>query len=187
MQDIVRAKITKKRIPLDIKEICESKDFQAVLLNANDMNVIWVKFKNPGGFYRNQTHIIELKLNTSAHNYPFVSPNVKFVTNILHTNISVFGNICLSILKGKDPENPEGWTEAYSLCSVVQAIFLLLECPNTSSSLNHDAAHLWNSCKSGKLEEQYIDAVDKYYLEKNNKSAIDIFDARYAEDNPKTG
>lgn len=181
LQDAVRAKIAKKRLPSDIKQLCESKEFQAIPAVKDNMGVMWVKFKNSGGFYRNQTHILEIKIGTSAHEYPFTSPHVKFLTPMFHTNVNG-ESICLSILKGKSSNNPEGWTETYNLCSVVQAIFLLLECPNTSSPFNSDASKAWTASREGKLEDQYIEEIDKYYFAHNYKRPIAAFDARYAED-----
>jgi ubiquitin-protein ligase len=176
VKDAVRAKITKKRLPSDIKQICESKDYHAILPNPDDMTVIWVKFKNAGGFYRNQTHVLEIKITTSenTHDYPFTAPHVKFLTPVFHTNING-PSICLSILKGKSADNPEGWTEIYNLCSVVQAIFLLLECPNTGSPWNKDAAVAWVDCKEGREEAAFVKIVDKYYFEHDYKTAIDSF------------
>lgn len=181
IKDTVRAKISKKRIPADIKQICESKEFLTVMAETNNMNVLWVKFHNKQGFYRNQTHVLEIKLNTSAHDYPFSAPHVKFLTPCFHTNVNG-ESICLSILKGKTSENPEGWTETYNLCSVVQAIFLLLECPNTGSPYNSDASRAWTECKQGKLEASYVEIIDKYYFSQNYQGAIDAFDRRFNED-----
>ena len=181
IQAIVRAKIAKKRLPSDIKQLCESKDFQAIPAVADNMNALWVKFKNSGGFYRNQTHVIEIKIGTSAHEYPFTPPNVKFLTPIFHTNIKN-GSICLSILKGKTNENPQGWTEAYNLCSIVQTIFSLLESSNPDSAFDPDASKAWVSTDGGKDEDKYISIIDEYYFKKDYKSVIDQFDQRYKEE-----
>lgn len=178
----VKAKIIEKRIPKDIKQLLESKDFTAVTAIPDNMTCLWVKFKNVDGYYRNQTHVLEIKLDTAAHEYPFTAPNVKFLTPIFHTNVSEHGTICLSILKEKNVNNPEGWTEAYNFCSIIQAIFLLLECPNTASPFNSEASRAWTDSKQGKLEEQYIDVIDKYYMSHNYKNAINEFDRRYDED-----
>jgi ubiquitin-protein ligase len=181
MQSIVRAKIAKKRLPSDIKQLCESKEFQAVHAVADNMSAMWVKFKNTGGFYRNQTHVLEIKIGTSAHEYPFTAPHVKFLTPMFHTNVKN-ESICLSILKEKSVNNPEGWSEVYNLSSVVQAIFLLLELPNTASPYNPDAAKVWITSKQGQLEEYFVGEIDKYYFSHNYQTVIDAFDARYAED-----
>jgi len=168
-------------LPSDIKQLCENKEFQALPAIKDDMKVMWVKFKNTGGFYRNQTHILEMKIGTSAHEYPFTSPHVKFLTPMFHTNVNG-ESICLSILKGKSVDNPEGWTEAYNLCSVVQAIFLLLECPNTSSPFNSAASKAWTASQQGKLEDQYVKEVDAYYFSHDYKSPVARFDERYVEE-----
>lgn len=181
IQSSVRAKISKKRIPADIKQLCESKEFLAIPAVKDNMEVMWVKFKNNGGFYRNQMHVLEIKIGTSSHEYPFTSPHVKFLTPMFHTNVNG-ESICLSILKGKSNDNPEGWTEVYNLCSVVQAIFSLLESSNTGSPFNSEAAKVWTASKFGKLESQYIEAIDKYYFSHNYKTPIKLFDDRYTED-----
>lgn len=181
VQASVRAKIIKKRIPQDVKKMLESKDFDAVLAEPGNMNVIWVRFKNAEGFYRNQMHVLEITLETTAHSYPFTSPNVRFLTPVFHTNISTAGSICLSILKGKSQYNTEGWTESYTLCSTVQSIFLLLENPNTESPFNSDASKAWMDCRQGLDAEKYMAIIDNYYSNQNYQKVLAAFENRYKE------
>lgn len=184
LQARVRTKVTKIRMPKDIRALLESKEYQAVLVNKDHMDKIWVKLKMNGGFYRNQTHIIEIKLNASngTFDYPFTAPLVKFLTPICHVNISYQGSICLSILKGKDKDNDEGWTEACSLVGVIDAIRLLMDVPNIESPWNNAASAIWMASNEGKNEAKFMKETDDYYLSNNYKTAIEEFDLRYAED-----
>lgn len=184
LQDRVREKITKTRMPKDIRALLENKEYQAVLTNKDHMGMIWVKLKMEGGFYRNQTHIIEIKLNASngTFNYPFTAPLVRFLTPMYHVNV-LGGSICLSILKGKADDNGEGWTEACTLVGVIDAIKLLLDVPGIESPWNKEAAVVWMSSNEGKNEAMFIKEADRYYFANNYATFIEEFDLRYAEDN----
>lgn len=184
LQAKVRVKIVKTRLPKDVRALLESKDYQAVLAVKDRMDKIWVKIKIPGGFYRNQTHILEIKLDASngTFDYPFTAPLVKFLTPMYHVNISYNGSICLSILKGKDPKNPEGWTEACSLNGVIDALKLLMDVPEVESPWNKEAAATWMASNEGKNEAKFMKEADYYYSSNNYKTAIEEFDIRYKED-----
>lgn len=185
LQAKVRAKITKTRLPKDVRALLESKEYQAVLAVQDHMGKIWVKFKMTGGFYRNQVHVLEIALDASngTFDYPFTAPLVKFLTPMYHVNISYNGSICLSILKGKDKENPEGWTEACNLGGVISAIMLLMDVPGIESPWNKEAAATWMASSEGKNEAKFMKEADAYYFRENYRTAIEEFDLRYAEDN----
>ncbi len=172
----IQEKITSKRIAKDVKALCESKDFETILYEPDNMEVLWVKFKLGRGYYKNQTHVLEIKLSTSAHKYPITAPNVRFLTPCFHTNVNTQGSICLSILKENDPRNPEAWTIVCTLRAGVQAIFLLLDLPNTESPFNENASKAWTECNFGKDEERYTMIADQYYFSKGYKAVIEEFD-----------
>ncbi|CAN8098903.1 unnamed protein product [Discula destructiva] len=69
--------------------------------------------------------------------YPHAPPAIRFVTPIVHPNISLdTGEICLDLLK-------DAWTPAYSVLQTVRAIRDgLLRYPEVDSPLNIDAAAL---------------------------------------------
>lgn len=184
LQAKVREKVTKIRLPKDVRSLLESKEYQVVPVIKDHMNKIWVKLK-PDGFYRNQTHILEIKLDTenNTFDYPFTAPLVKFLTPMYHVNISDQGSICLSILKGKTKDNPEGWTEACSLSGVIDAIRLLLDVPNVESPWNKEASATWMASNEGKNEAKFMKVADHYYLSGNYKTPIQEFDIRFVEDN----
>jgi ubiquitin-conjugating enzyme E2 D/E len=79
--------------------------------------------------------IFELRINLPAE-YPFSAPVVKFITPIMHANVSSSGNICLDTLNSK-------WTPALTIAKVLLSIQLLMSCPNSSSALNVEAAQLY--------------------------------------------
>jgi ubiquitin-conjugating enzyme E2 G2 len=181
LQSVVAQKIKTKRILNNVKEVLNSKEYRAVLAVPNDINTIWVCFEGLKGFYR-EKYVIEIKLATKdlTRNYPLTPPNVKFLTPILHTNVSG-QSICVSILHGKSDTNPLGWTEACNLAGVVQAILTLLEEPNVDSAFNTEASEKWIECNNGKDIDKYIKYVNEYYMQSNYKTAIDAFEKRYTE------
>lgn len=69
--------------------------------------------------------------------YPHAPPQIRFLTPIVHPNISLeTGEICLDLLK-------DAWTPAYSVAQTVRAIRDgLLGYPEVDSPLNVDAAAL---------------------------------------------
>jgi ubiquitin-protein ligase len=71
---------------------------------------------------------------TYPHEYPFSPPFVKFISPILHPNVSTSGEICLNILKKDD-----GWSPALSISKVLLSLQNLLMEPNPDSALNINA------------------------------------------------
>lgn len=71
---------------------------------------------------------------TYPYEYPFAPPVIKFISPILHPNVSGTGEICLNILKKDD-----GWSPALSISKVLLSLQNLLMEPNPESALNIDA------------------------------------------------
>ncbi|XP_054724457.1 ubiquitin-conjugating enzyme E2 T-like [Uloborus diversus] len=64
--------------------------------------------------------------------YPFVPPNVRFVTPVYHPNIDSSGRICLDILKVP----PQGtWKPSLNLVDVLSSIRFLMSYPNFNDPL----------------------------------------------------
>lgn len=71
-----------------------------------------------------------------SQNYPFEAPTVTFTTPCFHPNVDHYGAICIDILK-------ENWSAVYTATQVLLSIQNLLDCPNTASPMNAQAAAMW--------------------------------------------
>jgi ubiquitin-protein ligase len=125
----------KNRIDKEIKRNSIDSQFKFV---AGD-GKWYFKFDIIEGLYKGQTHIIESKLVYGAspdiYVYPIHPPLCRFVTPILHPNISDKGTICLDVLK-------DNWSPSMFSSSILSAIKLLLLNPDPTSPQNKHAAKL---------------------------------------------
>lgn len=78
--------------------------------------------------------------------YPEAPPKFRFISEMWHPNIDRDGNVCISILHepGDDAYEYESvaerWMPVRNPESVILSITSLLDCPNTDSPANIDAA-----------------------------------------------
>lgn len=91
--------------------------------------------------YENLKFKLSLKFTTQ---YPYVPPNIKFISPCYHPNIDSSGNICLDILKDK-------WTASYDVRSVLLSIQSLLGEPNLDDPLDPEAAANWKKSDFKKI------------------------------------
>ena len=70
--------------------------------------------------------------------YPFKPPHVKFITPILHPNVSASGGICIDILKDK-------WSPALTISKLLLSLSSLMHEPNPDDPLVPDLAHLYKT------------------------------------------
>ncbi len=108
---------------------------------ADNYNEYYIYIKPSRGIYKNQVHIMHMKLNYSDHKYPFQSPLVKFVTEIFHVNISTSGTICLDIFNDQTK-----WVPKYNFSAIIKSILLLFDEQCTESPFNCDASELYKKC-----------------------------------------
>ena len=83
-------------------------------------------------------------------NYPFVPPNLKFITKTFHPNIYKDGKVCLSILNSEQDETgyfkpEELWTPALDFRCIFLCIMNLFTEPNLESPANLDACILYRN------------------------------------------
>lgn len=146
----------RKRRLKEIKRNAESKEFEFVA--AND-DFWYFKFTVTAGQYTGQTHIIEVKLiygqSPDIYVYPKHAPKCTFITNIWHPNISDKGTICLDVLK-------DNWSPAMFSSSILTALRLLLECPETSSPQNKKASEMMRDSP-----EEYAKYIQEFHDNKN--------------------
>lgn len=164
-------KFTKRKLQ-EMKKNTNSEDFKFVALN----NQYWYfEFEVQSGMYKGQRHIIETKLvfgkSPNIYVYPMNAPKCTFITPIWHPNISDKGTICLDVLK-------DNWSPSMFTATILSALKLLLEEPNTASPLNRQAAKMIK-----KDLDEYKKYVKSYYdYEKAPSSVRQLFNISTPKD-----
>ena len=98
--------------------------------------------------------VFKLNINFPKE-YPIKPPEIKFITNIYHCNISD-GYICLDILK-------YNWSPVLSISKVLISLCSLLNDPNPDSPLNGEAAGLYRNDRE-KYDKKVKEYIKKYCL-----------------------
>ncbi len=91
--------------------------------------------------------------------YPIKAPIVRF-NNIIHPNIHVTGEVCISILhEGSDSygyeKDSERWTPTHGIDSIMISIISMLSDPNFESPANISASVLWKNNKEEYKKQIY--------------------------------
>ena len=86
--------------------------------------------------------------------YPFKAPQVKFITQIFHPNVSPTGGICLDLLIDK-------WLPSYHVASLLVSIRSFLDDPNPDHGLNAEALELFRKNRPA-YENQVLIFVQIY-------------------------
>jgi ubiquitin-protein ligase len=165
----------------------ESSPHFTIMPSAPDTyDVFYILLHPQGGHFANQKHVLELKTvygSGDKYYFPFNPPNVRFLTQIYHTNISTSGSICLDILT-----ESKKWSPQYTIETVMISIIALMDDPNTLSPYSMAPSKHWTKCdkyykcyesehkgmKGSELIEakekifaEYVKASDKYATKNN--------------------
>ncbi|GIY87882.1 ubiquitin-conjugating enzyme E2 T [Caerostris extrusa] len=100
---------------------------------TENINQLKASIMGPNGTpYENGVFYIDIQV---PDKYPFVPPNVHFITAIYHPNVDDSGRICLDTLKLP----PQGsWKPSLNLVSILINIQLLMGEPNFNDPLMDD-------------------------------------------------
>jgi len=134
-----------RRIASDYKLITTQPPDGVRLLNQNSLFEWETEIDGPedtiwsGGKFK--------LLVTFPQEYPFKAPQVRFITQIFHPNVSTTGGICLDLLIDK-------WLPSYHVASLLVSIRSFLDDPNPDHGLNNEALELFR--KNRPLYEQTV-------------------------------
>ncbi len=152
------AKSFEKRIAKDINICMKSELYK--FIPTDDSNIYNMSFSMNSGIYKDQVHVVQLKLTYGAnkeYSFPRSAPLCTFITPIWHPNIGKVnsGIICVDKLKDE-------WSSLTSLDNIYSIIVLLLSSPNPDSPQNSEAA-----VELIENEESFITSANLYYTSNN--------------------
>ena len=126
---------TLRRIIREFENFQKEKfqDFSMKQVSEDDPYVWNATILGPNGSdYESCKYLLSI---TYPNEFPFAPPIIKFISPILHPNVSENGDICLNILK----KEQDGWSPALPITKVLLSLQNLLMEPNPDSALNIDA------------------------------------------------
>jgi len=89
--------------------------------------------------------------------YPFKAPTIKFMTKIIHMNITEEGLLCIGLLK------PDAWKPSTKIDTVLRSLVQLLAEPAPEDALVASLAELYQSDKKA-YEKQAQVATKRYAM-----------------------
>ncbi|KAJ6438314.1 glutamate decarboxylase [Purpureocillium lavendulum] len=130
---------------------------------------LWVV--NPDSVWHGAYLRAEMKFSPE---YPYQPPTFRFLTkNIVHPNVYLDGNLCISILHkpGDDEQSgelaSERWNVLHGVESVLRSVLLLMDDPEINSAANVDASVLYRDNRN-----EY-DALAKALVARTQKDVPD--------------
>ncbi|XP_055937768.1 ubiquitin-conjugating enzyme E2 T-like isoform X1 [Argiope bruennichi] len=112
--------------------------------------------------YENGVFYIDIQI---PDKYPFIPPNVRFVTPIYHPNVDDSGRICLPTLKSA----PQGaWKPNMNLASILVDIQLLMAEPNFNDPLRSEISQEYQTSRESYIKHARECTV-KHALQSSNE------------------
>ncbi|KAF2158863.1 hypothetical protein M409DRAFT_61284 [Zasmidium cellare ATCC 36951] len=134
---------------------------------------------------------------SAGDDYPYQPPEVRFVTKMMHPNISAHGRVCHSLLTGRD------WTSDTSMATVLDTVFGLLLQAETSDPVNvtttlgyhHDQVEFAEDVRAhaqrhaSKTRQQWKEELigEDENEEEDGDSQMEDVDSEFAEDDQSDG
>ena len=122
------------RIDKENKAFRDSACEGAKILEELESGAIMILLKGPeDSAYAGNSYEVYV---TRPENYPYSPPAVKFLSNIVHPNISPEGYVCLDILQSN-------WSPTLSLESIILSVQVLLTEPNLTEAFTSVPREGW--------------------------------------------
>ena len=131
----MKAGVIRKRIEKELLTIEQENHLVKVDKEDTYYTVVAKLFGPTDTVFENGEYLVRITVNLDS--YPFNPPEVIFLSEIYHPNISG-DSICIDILQDQ-------WSSAMTLLSTLKSLENLLNDPNPDSPLDSDAAEAFMS------------------------------------------
>ncbi|CAF1176865.1 unnamed protein product [Rotaria magnacalcarata] len=149
-----------KRLTKEVNNVLKANIKSLSLFVTDDINFWKVLLKGPNKRpYAGGLWMLYVKFGAE---YPSSPPDVRFITNIFHVNISGDGKICHQILN-------RAWSSQISMVQVLENILSLLEEPNFDDAVSVEKAHLHDG-----NEQEYLRQAEHWTLLHASRSREDL-------------
>lgn len=149
-----------KRLNKELKELMERPPEGIICYPPDDLNLIKINIIGPH-YSPYEGALFELEIEIPDR-YPFVPPQLRFVTPVYHPNIDTQGRICMDLLK-MPPKG--GWRPTITMQNLIEAVQSLLGNPNPDDPLMTEIAIEF------KLNRKEFERKARLMVKKNQKSS----------------
>lgn len=176
------------------KDSLRDKEFDINLYEGK----IYIRFTIKTGFWKGQTHVLEL---APTPDYPFKPPVCKFLTKIYHSNVGHLGSICVDVLRS------DKWQPAFNMSVFVTQVIMFINQPEVDMGhMFPEASTCYRNCliewerekkniketNEEKLEvlrdkyfKTFIEAANKYWGESHKRCDIYFIEDAIIEPEPE--